>query len=72
MCIDLSGSVTFLSCIALSLCSAGLRKTLLATNNGIAESFPDISSFHPRQLIMSGLTALWTIRLGNPFQYKTN
>ena len=70
---DLSGSLTFLSCIALSLYFPVLRRTYGSTSLGTTSSFPDMTSFHPRQLIMSGLTVLWTVRLGVSFLgAKTN
>ena len=62
---DLSGSLTYLGCTALSLYLPAIRARSLARSQGLPiPSLPSITSFHPRQLILSGLTALWAIRLG--------
>jgi hypothetical protein len=63
---DFSGSLTYLGCTALSLYFPALRARSLAKAQGLPiPPFPALSTFHPRQLIMSGLTALWAVRLGN-------
>lgn len=42
-----------------------LRARSLARSQGLSlPKYPSISSFHPRQIILSGLTALWAARLG--------
>ncbi|KAH9452954.1 hypothetical protein MJO28_008139 [Puccinia striiformis f. sp. tritici] len=63
---DLSGSATFLTCTAVSLYYPSLRYKLL---HNFAAPLPRISSFHHRQLIMSGFTCLWATRLGS-FLYQ--
>ncbi|KAI7952411.1 hypothetical protein MJO29_008042 [Puccinia striiformis f. sp. tritici] len=63
---DLSGSATFLTCTAVSLYYPSLRYKLLHNS---AAPLPRISSFHHRQLIMSGFTCLWATRLGS-FLYQ--
>jgi hypothetical protein len=63
--LDFSGSLTYLGCTALSLYLPTLRARSLANSQGLPlPKFPGITSFHPRQIIMSGLTVLWTARLG--------
>lgn len=62
---DLSGSLTYLGCTALSLHMPALRAVSPEGRQGAPiPGFPQLFSHHPRQLIMSGLTALWAIRLG--------
>jgi len=64
--VDFSGSLTYLGCTALSLYLPSLRARSFAKSQGLPlPRFPGITSFHPRQLIMSGLTALWAARLGS-------
>lgn len=58
---DLSGSFTFVTCTALSLYYPSLRNSVIQRSPA---PLPPLSSFHPRQLIMSGLTCLWATRLG--------
>lgn len=63
---DLSGSLTYLSCAALSLYFPAYRARSLAAAEGLPiPVWPKITDFHPRQLILSGLTALWAARLGS-------
>jgi hypothetical protein len=70
--VDLCGSLTYLGCIALSLYCPTLRERSLSGAQGLAiPNFPGITSFHPRQIIMSGLTVLWTVRLGSSFRYSS-
>ena len=64
--LDLSGSVTYIGCTALSLYLPALRARSLARSQRLpTPGFPSLTSFHPRQLIMSGLTLLWAFRLGS-------
>jgi len=64
--LDFSGSLTYIGCTALSLYLPALRARSLARSQGLPiPSFLTLSSFHPRQLIMSGLTLLWAFRLGS-------
>ncbi|MBW0460329.1 hypothetical protein O181_000044 [Austropuccinia psidii MF-1] len=63
---DLSGSITFISCTAFSLYYPSLRHKVL---HNPASPLPKLSSFHNRQLIMSGMTCLWATRLGT-FLYQ--
>jgi hypothetical protein len=64
--LDFSGSLTYIGCTALSLYLPALRARSLAKSQGLPiPSFPPLSSFHPRQLIVSGLTLLWAFRLGS-------
>lgn len=58
---DLCGSLGFLSAAGFSLYWPALRGRFLL---GSKEAFPPLTAFHPRQLIMTGLTALWAARLG--------
>jgi len=67
-CIDLSGSLTYLGCTALSLYFPALRARSLARTQGLPlPSFPSIAAFHPRQILLTSLTVLWTTRLGTVF-----
>ena len=59
---DLIGSLGFLSCTAFSLYFPTLRSRFYLGQN---VPFPAITSFHPRQLLISGLTVLWAGRLGS-------
>lgn len=62
---DLSGSLTYLGCMALSLYLPALRARSLARSQGqLLPSFPAITAFHPRQIVLTSLTLLWSIRLG--------
>ncbi|KAG0145710.1 hypothetical protein CROQUDRAFT_671617 [Cronartium quercuum f. sp. fusiforme G11] len=63
---DLSGSLTFISCTALSLYYPALRARLFYKSS---KPFPRITSFHSRQLLMSGFTCIWATRLGT-FLYQ--
>lgn len=58
---DLCGSLGFISATAFSLYWPALRGKYVL---GQSTAMPAITSFHPRQLIMSGLTMLWAGRLG--------
>ncbi|EGG01942.1 uncharacterized protein MELLADRAFT_38825, partial [Melampsora larici-populina 98AG31] len=58
---DLSGSLTFISCTALSLYYPSLKDRYIYKSS---KPLPRISSFHTRQLLMSGFTCLWATRLG--------
>lgn len=58
---DLSGSLTFISCTALSLYYPSLKDRYIHKSS---KPLPRISSFHTRQLLMSGFTCLWATRLG--------
>lgn len=58
---DLCGSLGFLTAAGFSLYWPALRGRFLL---GSTAPFPPITAFHPRQLIMTGLTALWATRLG--------
>ncbi|KAH0612288.1 uncharacterized protein H6S33_010340 [Morchella sextelata] len=63
---DLSGSLTYLSCTLLSLYFPAYRARSLAAAEGLPiPVWPAFTDFHPRQLILSGLTALWAARLGS-------
>jgi len=59
---DLLGSIGFLSSTAFSLYYPTLRSRYYL---GLKTPFPALTSFHPRSLILSGLTALWAARLGS-------
>lgn len=60
---DLSGSLTYLSCTVLSLYFPALRARSLAASQGFpTPAWPKLTDFHPRQLILSGLTAIWAAR----------
>lgn len=58
---DLCGSLGFISAVGFSLYWPSLRGRLLL---GRTDPLPGLGAFHPRQVIMSGLTALWAGRLG--------
>lgn len=58
---DLLGSIGFLSSTAFSLYFPTLRSRLA----GNYVPIPRITSFHPRSVILSALTALWAGRLGS-------
>ncbi|KAM0746078.1 DUF1295-domain-containing protein [Meredithblackwellia eburnea MCA 4105] len=53
---DLSGAATFISCTLVSLYYPHLRAKA---------PLPNILTFHPRQLVMSGFAVLWAGRLGS-------
>ncbi|TRM62682.1 hypothetical protein BD626DRAFT_498123 [Schizophyllum amplum] len=57
---DLAGSLGFLSTTFVSLYFPFLH----ARWNGYAVPFPRLSTFAPRQLLLSGALALWSARLG--------
>lgn len=54
--------MTFLACTFISLYYPALR-TKWATSN--KTPLPSLSSFHPRQLLLSAGTAIWAARLGS-------
>ncbi|KAJ8517077.1 hypothetical protein ONZ45_g5682 [Pleurotus djamor] len=57
---DMCGSIGYLTSIAVSLYYSHFKAKLL----GGLDSLPPLSSFAPRQLLVSGALALWTTRLG--------
>lgn len=59
---DLCGSMGFLSAVGFSLYWPSLRSKFILGTAGA--TIPAITAFHPRQLVMSGITALWAGRLG--------
>lgn len=59
---DLCGSLGFISAVGFSLYYPSLRAKYLM---GSTAALPAITAFHPRALIMSGLTMLWAGRLGS-------
>lgn len=62
---DLSGSLTFLTCTAVSLYLPALRARSYAAAQGLAKpNFPSLLSFGPRKLILSAMVAIWAGRLG--------
>ena len=62
---DFSGSFTYLGCTALSLYLPSLRARSLSKFQGLPPSaLPSIRSFHPRQIILSAMVVVWTMRLG--------
>ncbi|PWN50037.1 DUF1295-domain-containing protein [Violaceomyces palustris] len=67
---DLCGSLGFISAVGLSLYLPSIRARWITEGSLTRISaLPPISSFHPRQLIMSGLTIFWAARLGT-FLYQ--
>lgn len=62
---DLSGSLTFLSCTAVSLYLPALRARSYAAAQGLPKpAFPSLLSFGPRKLILSAMVTIWAGRLG--------
>lgn len=59
---DLCGSLGFVSAVGFSLYAPALRSRFYEGNK---LPLPSITSFHSRQLIMSGLTMFWAVRLGS-------
>jgi hypothetical protein len=59
---DLGGSLGFLSTTFISLYYPTLKAIYWEGSN---VSFPPLSSFAPRQLLLTGALAVWTIRLGS-------
>ncbi|CAO1618444.1 unnamed protein product [Jaminaea pallidilutea] len=63
---DLCGSLGFITATGFSLYWPSLRAKFLL---GSQAALPALTAFHPRQLIMSGLTVFWAGRLGS-FLFK--
>ena len=62
---DLSGSLTFLGCTALSLYVPALRARSYAASQGLPKpAFPSPLSFGARKLILSAMVTIWASRLG--------
>jgi steroid 5-alpha reductase family enzyme len=62
---DLGGALGFLSTTFLSLYYPSLRdKYWLKTTPAAQAPLPAITSFHPRQLIISAMLGIWSARLG--------
>ncbi|RUS16916.1 hypothetical protein BC937DRAFT_90654 [Endogone sp. FLAS-F59071] len=62
---DFSGSVTFITCTLISLYwRRFLHPYLLGAVPLSPSAIPPLSSFHPRQLLASGTTIIWAVRLG--------
>ncbi|GAA95410.1 uncharacterized protein L969DRAFT_85091 [Mixia osmundae IAM 14324] len=59
---DLSGGATFIGCTVMSLYYPALHAKFV---QGKSVPFPAITSFHPRQLLLSGFTILWAGRLSS-------
>lgn len=63
---DLSGSLTFLTCTAISLYMPALRARSLAASQGLPKpAFPSLGSFGPRKLVLSAMVVIWASRLGS-------
>ena len=62
---DLSGSLTFITCTALSLYLPSIRARALAGSQGLAKpAYPNLLEFGPRKLILSAMVIFWAGRLG--------
>lgn len=59
---DLCGSLGFISAAGFSLYWPSLRAKFLL---GSKAALPALTAFHPRQLLMSGMTLFWAGRLGS-------
>lgn len=63
---DLSGSLTFVACTAISLYLPALRaRSYAAANNMPKPAYPSPASFGTRKLILSAMVTFWAGRLGS-------